>query len=361
VPESEWYQEFQARIDEVGCQHNFQTFSNDNVAWRKDMTSGNLGIDVAKDKLDVELQNNGSTWQATFANTVKGIGSLVKWMTGNGVTGAVHVCMEATGRYNEMVAEKLYELGHAVSIVNPVQIKRHSQKQLRRNKTDKVDAHVIVDFCMKENPRLWTPPPPEIKELQALYGRYDDLVTMKVQETNRQKAGVHSASLTASLKASIAFFVKQIKQVVQQIAVHIKQYPELQKRCKLLESIKGIAIHTAGRLVAFQIETFENAPALAAYAGVTPRNNDSGKTSKPARMSRVGHAELRKALYMPALNSLRSNPVIKRLAVRLKKRGLKGRQIVVAAMHKLLHLAFGVLKTGVPFDPEWALHKANTP
>lgn len=325
------------------------------------MTNGKLGIDVAKDKLDVELQHNGSVWQETFANTAKGIASLVKWMTGKGATEAVHACMEATGRYNELVAERLYELGHAVSIVNPVQIKRHSQKQLRRNKTDKVDAHVIVDFCMKENPRFWTPAPPEIKELQALYGRYDDLIAMKVQETNRQKAGVHSDVLKASLKASIAFFVKQIKQVVQQIAAHIKLHPELQKRCKLLESIKGIATHTAGRLVAFQIETFENAPALAAYAGVTPRNNDSGKTSKPAHMSRIGHAELRKALYMPALNSLRSNPIIRRLADRLRKRGLKGRQLVVAAMHKLLHLAYGVLKTGVPFDADWATRKVITP
>jgi len=328
-----------------------------------------LGIDVSKSTLDVamwQIKGQGKqVWHSTFANTTAGITKLLRELDKRadqvgeqaGEHAQVHACMEATGRYHEQVAEMLHAAGHKVSVVNPAQIKHFREEGLVRNKNDALDAVLLLDYCVQKQPPAWTPAPAEIKLLQALYGRYDDLVAMRTQDTqeiNRLKAGEQPAVLKASLEDSIARLSEQIEHIERLINVHIDQHPHLRERSRLLESIQGVARLTAGRLIAFQIEQFDSPASLAAYAGVTPRNDTSGTLRKPARMCRTGHSELRTALYMPALSSLQHNAVIKRLADRLRQRGLKGRQIVVAAMHKLLHLAWGVLKTKAPFDPTWA-------
>jgi transposase len=74
----------------------------------------------------------------------------------------------------------------------------------------------------------------------------------------------------------------------------------------------------------------------------------------PAQLCRIGNATLRRALYLPALAAVRFNPLVKDLSDRLAARGrLKPKQIIAAAMRKLLQLCYGVLKTGQPFDPEY--------
>jgi transposase len=316
-----------------------------------------LGIDVSKATMDVAMwQVKGESkqvWRGTFANTQAGITKLLRELSKRAHT-PVHACMEATGRYHERVAEMLHAAGYTVSVVNPAQLKHFREEGLVRNKTDGLDAVLLMDYCAQKQPRAWTPPVPEIKLLQAFYARYDDLVAMRTQEINRLKAGDQPATMQTMIEDSIAHLNGQIEQVVQLINDHIDRHPSLRERSQLLESIDSIARLTAGRLIAFQIDQFESPASLAAYAGVSPRINTSGTLRKPARMCRTGHNTLRTALYMPALSSLQHNAVIKRLAERLKKRGLKGKQIVVAAMHKLLHLAWGVLKTQAPFDPDWA-------
>ena len=100
----------------------------------------------------------------------------------------------------------------------------------------------------------------------------------------------------------------------------------------------------------------------AAYAGLNPSHRQSGSSlDAPSRISRIGNATLRTALYFPALAALRWNPLVAALRQRLKHQGrLKPKQIVVAAMRKLLHLCFGVLKTGKPFDPNHTTSKETT-
>ena len=96
---------------------------------------------------------------------------------------------------------------------------------------------------------------------------------------------------------------------------------------------------------------------VVAYAGLNPRQHQSGTSiDRATRISKIGNAVLRAALYMPALSAMRYNSAIVALVARLKSRGrLKPKQIVVAAMRKLLVLCFGVLKTGRPFDAAIAM------
>jgi len=68
-------------------------------------------------------------------------------------------------------------------------------------------------------------------------------------------------------------------------------------------------------------------------------------------MSKVGNGRLRRAVYFPAMTALRFNAEVKAFGDRLKERGKETMVMIGAAMRKLLHICYGVLKSGRPFDP----------
>jgi transposase len=103
------------------------------------------------------------------------------------------------------------------------------------------------------------------------------------------------------------------------------------------------------------IKQYRSARQVAAYAGLVPRERRSGSSVRGrTRLSKIGNARLRRALYFPAITALRSSPFFQQWAEGLQQRGKSKMSIIGAAMRKLIHLAYGVLKTGKPFDPEWA-------
>jgi transposase len=314
-----------------------------------------LGIDVSKDKHDLILICGGRKFHKVISNDLKGFEQLDKWFKKYQVT-ELHACLEATGQYGEALAEYLYLCNHLVSVVNPARIKRYGESKLHRNKTDKADADLIAEFCLKENPGLWKPLSPEIKHLRALIRRLQALKDNLQQEKNRKDSGELDAWVTQDLEIHINFLQERIGATQKEIGDLIDQNPGLKSQQKLLTSIPGIGDLTANTLLAEigDFSAFENAPQLAAYAGLNPKGHRSGSSVyKKTRVSKQGRAELRRCLYMPAVSALSSNPVIQSLAYRMLLTNHEKMEIVVAAMRKLLHLAYGVLKNQLPFDPDF--------
>jgi len=320
-----------------------------------------LGIDISKQQFDIVLRQDDRTKTGRFSNNHPGFLKLGRWLKKQGVD-TLHACLEATGTYGEELAEFLYAAGHQVSVVNPAQIKAYGQSQLTRNKTDQADARLIADFCATQHPALWTPPAPEWKELQALVRHLDNLKTMRQQERNRLSAGLSSATIEQALHEHIAFLDQQIAALEQQIQDHIDYHPGLKHQQDLLKSIPGIGGRTAFILLAEirSIPAFASARQLAAFAGLSPRQRRSGTSVRgQTRLSKTGSARLRKALYMPAIVAWRCNPLIATFCQRLATRGKPKMVILGAAMRKLLHLVYGVLKSGRPFDPDYQLTTAS--
>lgn len=140
------------------------------------------------------------------------------------------------------------------------------------------------------------------------------------------------------------------------MSVHFDQYPHLKQQRELLTSIPGIGEQTAAVLLAEvgRIEDYKNARQLAAYAGLTPCERSSGTSVHgKTRLSCTGNVRLRKALYMPAVVAMRCNPLPKAMSERLLGRGKVKMQVIGALMRKLVHLAFGILKSQKPFDPNY--------
>jgi transposase len=314
-----------------------------------------LGIDVSKMKFNVALLRMGKYKHKSFANNGEGYEGLRKWLERQGVEG-VHACMEATGVYGEALAEYLHESGYKVSVVNPARIKGFSQSELLRTKTDKVDAGLIARFCLAMKPEYWVPDPKEIRELRSLVRRVDALITMRNQETNRLE--VSDDVVKREIKDHIEYLGKQIELMKGKIRSHIDKHPELREKQRLLESISGVGESTIQLVLSHfaYVQRFKSAKGLASFLGIAPREHQSGSSVRGRnKMSKVGRSSLRKAFFMPALVALRHNPVIIEMKNRLTLAGKPKMVIVGAAMRKLVHLIYGVLKNNEPFDPNYSL------
>lgn len=314
-----------------------------------------LGIDISKDSFHVELSINNKLRHRRLANRKEGFAELTAWLGKHKAT-MVHACLEATGPYSEALALYLHEQGHTVSVVNPAQIKAFGQSELLRNKDDRPDAGLIRRFCEKQQPAAWTPPPPHLRELQALTRHLENLLETRQQQINRLDV-TNTKEVARSLRKLVTHLEAEIKRTEQQINDHVDRHPDLKQQCQLLESIPGIAKRTATKLLA-EIENlsqYKSARQVAAYAGLTPRNNRSGTMRGRTCLSKTGNARVRKALFLPAMVAKRHNPVVRSFCERLAQHGKNKMQLVGAAMRKLIHIAFGVLKSGKVFDPDHEL------
>jgi transposase len=314
-----------------------------------------LGIDIAKAKFNVTLRfSDGRRRRKACANSPAGHAELLAWLTRQGAS-RVHACLEATGTYGEALATTLVEAGHRVSVLNPAIIHHYAKSQLARAKTDRVDADVIADYAAKEHPPAWTPLPREVRDLQALVRRLDALLGMQTDERNRAQAGPLTPAVRQSIEGVLEHLETQIAAVRAQIREHIDQHPGLRAQRDLLTSIPGIGEATAALLLAELFnKAFTSARQAAAFAGVVPRPNDSGTHQGRRVMCKLGPGRLRKGLYFPAIAALRFNPSLQPLAHRLRGAGKPPMLIIGAAMRKLIHLAFGVLKSGRVYDASLA-------
>ena len=187
--------------------------------------------------------------------------------------------------------------------------------------------------------------------------RLDDLLTRRQLERNRQ-AGA-DARLQTSITRVLALLETDIEQTRAAVHDHLEQHPGLQKQRDLLDTIPGLGETTIAVLLAClgDIHRFDSARQVAAFAGLSPAERQSGKYPGQTRLSKTGDAFRRKALYFPAVVAGQHNPLLRAVCERLTAKGKPGKVIVCATMRKRLTLAYGILKSGCPFDPKWALAK----
>jgi len=314
-----------------------------------------LGIDISKNKFNVASLREGKYKHKKFSNDLEGFKKLSKWLENHRVKD-LHACMESTGIYGEALAEYLYDSGHRVSVVNPARIKGFAQSELIRTKTDKVDASLIARFCQAMKPGLWIPEPKEIRELRLRVRRLEALDKMRQQEVNR--LDVSDDVVRREIQDHINYLSEQIDSLKERIKDSINRNPQLRDKQKLLDSIPGVGEATINLVLSHfgYIEKFPSPNNLTSFLGIAPREYQSGSSVRGRRrMSKVGRSSLRKAFFMPALAALRWNPIIKQMKERMEKAGKPKMLIVGAAMRKLIHLIYGVLKNRKPFDPDYCV------
>ncbi len=312
-----------------------------------------IGVDISKAKLNVALLLAPAFLKKktkVVPNNPDGFKSLIEWLQHQVKDQkAFRFIMEATGSYHQALALFLSDHGFEVCIVNPALIKRHGESMAARTKTDEKDCVIIAHYGAKMNPKPWVPPSPEYRGLEQLLRRLNQLDKMNRQEKNRLEAlgpGPADKNVLDSIEKTLSYFDEEYKELLKKIRDHLDRHPGLKDDVKLLTSIPGIGELTALRMTsALEGGTrFSSARQFAAYLGLTPRQNQSGIIKGKTRLSKMGPSALRKALYMPSVAACRYNPDVNALYERLLKAGKTKMSALGAAMRKMAHLAFGVLK-----------------
>lgn len=261
--------------------------------------------------------------------------------------------MEATGFYGLALAEYLYAQKYSVSIVNPACIKAYSRSRLSRHKTDKIDAQLIAEYASKQNLKLWHPTSPLLKEIRELYRCLQALKQQLNQVHNHLENKTLPECILQVWRSLKAELKKKIEKIELLATDRLSKDVHLYQDYRNLQTIPGVSKTTAFAMIAEipDISSFQTARQLAAFAGLTPCHRRSGSSVRgKERLSKMGSPALRKALYFPAIVSKKYNPIIKKFCSNLSMKGKHSMTIIGAAMRKLLHIIFGVLKNKVPFE-----------
>ena len=320
-----------------------------------------LGVDVSKAKLDCLLLDSttGKVKAKSIQNTNAGFKQLIEWLAEKKAPNA-HVIMEPTGVYHEPAALALTDAGLTLSLVNPAQLRQFAQGLGVKNKTDKADSSVLARYGETLKPEAWQPPSKSARHLKALLARRDAIADDLQREQNRQEAiefAVSPDEVKQSINQSISFLKAELKRLEETIKEHIDSDPDLRGKKDLLETIPGVGERVSSNLTAlFAAKAFDSAEQLAAYLGLVPVQWESGTSVRGRpRLSKAGPSHLRKLLYMPAVVARQWNPHIKSFSNRLIAKGKSKMAVIGACMRKLAHLCFGVVHTGRPYDPNYAM------
>lgn len=318
------------------------------------MTNVNVfsGFDVSKDYFDVfTIEDQGKSIGHRIDYTPQGLKSLAKIIPLQS-----HCVMEATGPYYLKLATWLYQNGYAVSVVNPLVIRRFSQMRLIRAKTDKIDAKMIAMYAQTERPLLWQPPAPYIAKLQQLEALTDLLTKNRTSLLNQLHAfeatGMIDTFTRTMLKKSIEDTTKKIEKTEGKIAEAIEI--EHKEMLSNLTSIPGIGKKSAVALIVASngFNRFDNYKKLSSYLGVCPRIYESGSSVRGrSKICKLGMQRIRAMLYVCAWSAKKSNLACKQLYDRLVEKGKSKRLALIAVVNKLIKQAFAIAKSGQVYQP----------
>lgn len=317
-----------------------------------------LGIDISKLTFDVHLcMPEGRSHSAQFTNNDEGFARLDTWLAQHKAS-KTRAGIEATGPYGVLLLWHLHTGGHQVHQLNPRRVKDYSRSQGRRVKTDATDAALIAAYLKaSEDLQPWQPATQPLQELQALVRRRSQVVSTLNAERNRKEKRPGKA-VTESLDRQIKLLKAEVLTLDAAINALVLEHTALQKSVRLLQSIDGVGRKIAVTILAEvpHISAFGRARDVAAFAGLTPSLCESGTSvRKRGRMTKEGSALLRKMLYMAALQAVkRATNAFHSYYQGFVARGKAKMCALGAIMHKIIRIAFGVLKHDKPFVANFA-------
>jgi len=303
-----------------------------------------VGIDVAKEQLQVAVRPGGEAWSVT--NDRPGLRDLVKRLA---ASKAALVVLEATAGMEMPVVAALAAAGLPVVAVNPRNAREFARATGRLAKTDIIDAHVLAQFGEALKPPLRPLPDAATQELNALVTRRHQLVEMLTAEKNRL-AQAAAKAVRASILEHIRWLERRLADIDQDLAGSIRQTPVWREKDELLRSVQGVGPVLSTTLLAGLPELGAlGRKQIAALVGVAPLNRDSGR-HRGKRMVWGGRARVREALYMGTLVATRFNPVIGAFYQRLLAAGKPKKVALTACMRKLLTILNAMARHNTPWQ-----------
>ncbi len=303
-----------------------------------------VGIDVAKDRLDVHVRPSREVFAVP--------------RDGDGLTALVDrlkqlapalVVLEASGGFEITGAAALAAAGVPLAVVNPRQIRDFARATGKLAKTDALDAAAIAHFAEAVHPEPRPLPDDQARELGELVARRRQVIEMIVAERNRSRQ-LQSARLKKRIERHLEALQKALTEIERDLGDNIRDTPVWREHENLMTSVPGVGTTTARTLIADlpELGTLDRKQ-IAALVGVAPLNRDSG-TLRGKRTIWGGRAGVRAALYMAALTASRRNPAIAAFYKRLRAAGKPAKLALTACMRKLLVILNAIIRDKKPWQ-----------
>ena len=322
----------------VGVDISAQTAS---VSW---------GSEISKLSKSITIRQSPKDWQKLVDRLLPLLGKASDCL----------VVMEATGTYWMQMALYLYEAGLTVSVINPIRSRYFARMLLQKAKTDAVDARLLAHLAIVMQPDGWTPPPSIYYELQQRLAYRDDLIAMRLQESNRLHALHHQAKIISSIQERLERHIQALSESIQaldqEIEALLASENEWAQSAAYLQSIPGIGANTAAWILTATLNfaACRSPEEAVAFAGLAPYARQSGTSLHSKRsIGHGGHERLRRAMYLAAVPSVRFNPIIQAFYQQLVARGKAKKLALCAAARKLLHLAWTLVTKKRFFNPKY--------
>jgi transposase len=314
------------------------------------------GIEVSMRELEVRIERDGNVATSRFSNTASGHKKLIRFLVRRGRT--TRVVAECTGVYSTNMSLALSDVeGIELMLANPRSVRDFARAMLKRSKSDKADASVLVEYARTMPFRKFVPPSFVASQLKSISREVKSLIKMVTMDKNRLHAAEHDSAASKAvvkvLKKAIVHNEKLIVELEKAALTLIKSDPELGRKFELLLTTPGIASRSAiqilGEIACLPVELSTHQ--LTALAGLDPVHCTSGQSvNKKCGISRQGNRCLREALFMPAMIALQRQPNVRAFYTKLVERGKPKMVAIVAVMRKLLHSIWGMLMNNQQFD-----------
>ncbi len=311
------------------------------------MTKRVAGIDVGKHDVAVSVARGPVR---RFPNTAAGLTAGLAWVRAQAVT---QVVCEATGGYERLVVRRLRETEIPVAVAHPTKVRAFARAVGQGAKTDPLDAQLLAHYGDVFALPVEAAQEAASAEVRALLGRRQQLLDQRIQEQNRLEKGLQGR-VKRSCQRHLAWLDKEIERLEEDYQAALQAKPELAERAALYQSVHGVGVLTAATLLAYLPELGQGSgKALTALVGVVPWAADSG-AQRGYRAIRGGRGLVRRALYMAALSTVRTNTDLGRFYQRLRRRGKPGKVALVAVMRKLVLQLHAIARRGTPWVAEGA-------
>lgn len=301
-----------------------------------------VGIDISKSFFDVAVLQQGKYRHYKFNNDESGFRCLLKEVTMDS-----QVIMEASGPYYLRLACYVHAQGIAVSVINPLVIRRFSQMRMSRTKTDKKDAVMIAEYGRMEKPLLWRPPHRHEINLQQMESLLSNLSKERTALSNQLESFRSSGMLDKNLEKTIAKELLHKRELMDKLSKSMQELAKVHYAEMLsnLESIPGMGNKTAMMLIVLSggFTRFDDYRKLSSYIGLSPRIFESGTSVKgKARICKMGMSRIRAMLYICSWSAKRCNKACRELYERLVAKGKAKKLALIAVANKLLKQAFAI-------------------
>lgn len=298
-----------------------------------------IGIDIAKDQLDIAVRPTGENWRV--AHTSDQFPALLARLKD---LAPERIVLEATGGLEVLLATQLAAAALPVVVINPRQARDFAKATGQLAKTDPVDAQVLAHFGEALQPPVRPLPDEQTRALEALLTRRRQLVDMLVAEKNRLAALSRQPKLQKNVTEHIAWLNQHIADVDDDLKTQLEQSPVFCQNDRLLQSVPSVGNVTSRTLLACLPELGKlTHKQIGALVGVVPYARQSGQWQGQAHI-RGGRTEVRTVLYMATLSAVRYNPTIKTFYQHLLARGKKKKVALTACMHKLLTILNAIIR-----------------